>query len=38
MAELSREEAIDLLAWMAQVLVKATLAGWQQANRRRAGE
>jgi len=28
MAELSREEAIDLLAWMAQVLVKATLAGW----------
>lgn len=28
MAELSREEAIDLLAWLAQVLVKATLAGW----------
>jgi len=28
MAELSREEAVDLLAWMAQVLVKATLAGW----------
>ncbi len=28
MAELSREQAIDLLAWMAHVLVKATLAGW----------
>jgi AcrR family transcriptional regulator len=28
MADLSREEAIDLLAWMAQVLVKATLASW----------
>ena len=28
MAELSREEAVDLLAWMSQVLVKATLAGW----------
>jgi AcrR family transcriptional regulator len=28
MAGLSREQAIDLLAWMAQVLVKATLAGW----------
>jgi AcrR family transcriptional regulator len=28
MAELPREQAIDLLAWMAQVLVKATLAGW----------
>ena len=28
MAESSREEAVDLLAWMAQVLVKATLAGW----------
>ena len=28
MAGLSREEAIELLAWMAQVLVKATLAGW----------
>jgi AcrR family transcriptional regulator len=28
MAELSRDEAIDLLAWMAQALVKATLAGW----------
>jgi AcrR family transcriptional regulator len=27
-AELSREEAVDLLAWMAQVLVKSTLAGW----------
>lgn len=28
MADLPREQAIDLLAWMAQVLVKATLAGW----------
>jgi AcrR family transcriptional regulator len=28
MADLPPEEAIDLLAWMAQVLVKATLAGW----------
>ncbi|MDA8264182.1 MAG: TetR/AcrR family transcriptional regulator [Actinomycetota bacterium] len=28
MAGLPREQAIDLLAWMAQVLVKATLAGW----------
>jgi AcrR family transcriptional regulator len=28
MAELPREQATDLLAWMAQVLVKATLAGW----------
>ncbi len=28
MAELSREQAIDLLVWMAQVLIKATLAGW----------
>ncbi len=27
-AELSREEATELLAWMAQALVKATLAGW----------
>jgi AcrR family transcriptional regulator len=27
MADLPREEAIDLLAWMAQVLVEATLAG-----------
>jgi AcrR family transcriptional regulator len=27
MAELSRDEAIDLLGWMAQVLVNATLAG-----------
>jgi AcrR family transcriptional regulator len=27
MAELSRDEAIDLLAWMAQVLVEATVAG-----------
>lgn len=27
MAELSREEAIELLAWMAQVLVEATVAG-----------
>ncbi len=26
--ELSREEATELLAWMAQDLVKATLAGW----------
>jgi AcrR family transcriptional regulator len=25
---LPRDQAIDLLAWMAQVLVKATLAGW----------
>lgn len=28
MAELSREEAIEVMAWMAQVLVKATMAGW----------
>ncbi len=28
MADLPRDQAIDLLAWMAQVLVKATLAGW----------
>jgi len=28
LADLPRDEAIDLLAWMAQVLVKATLAGW----------
>ena len=28
MADLSRDQAIELLAWMAQVLVKATLAGW----------
>ena len=28
LADLPREQAIDLLAWMAQVLVKATLAGW----------
>ncbi len=28
MAGMSRDQAIDLLAWMAQVLVKATLAGW----------
>ena len=28
MAELPRKQAIELLAWMAQVLVKATLAGW----------
>ena len=27
MADLPREQAIDLLAWMAQVLVTATLAG-----------
>lgn len=27
-AELSRDQAIDLLAWMAEVLVKATLALW----------
>jgi AcrR family transcriptional regulator len=28
MAELPQEQATDLLAWMAKVLVKATLAGW----------
>ncbi len=28
MADLRQEQAVDLLAWMAQVLVKATLAGW----------
>jgi AcrR family transcriptional regulator len=28
MAELSRQEAIEVLTWMAQALVKATLAGW----------
>jgi len=28
MADLPREQAIDLLVWMAQVLVKATLADW----------
>ena len=28
MADLSQDQAIELLAWMAQVLVKATLAGW----------
>ena len=28
MAGLSPDQATDLLAWMAQVLVKATLAGW----------
>lgn len=28
LADLPREQAIDLLAWIAQVLVKATLAGW----------
>lgn len=28
MADLPRDEAIELLAWMAQVLVAATLAGW----------
>lgn len=28
MADLPREQGIDLLAWMAQVLVRATLAGW----------
>jgi AcrR family transcriptional regulator len=28
MADLPREQAIDLLAWMAQVLVRATLADW----------
>ncbi len=28
MAELPRDHAIDLLSWMAQALVKATLAGW----------
>ncbi len=28
MADLPREEAVDLLAWMAQVLVRATLTGW----------
>lgn len=28
MAGLSREQAIDLIAWMAQVLVRATVAGW----------
>jgi len=28
MANLPREQAIDLLAWMAQVLVRATLADW----------
>lgn len=28
MAELPRDQAIELLAWMAQVLVAATLAGW----------
>ena len=28
MADLRRDQAIDLLAWMAQVLVKATLTGW----------
>lgn len=28
MADLPQEEAIELLVWMAQVLVKATLAGW----------
>jgi AcrR family transcriptional regulator len=27
-AELRRDEAIEVLAWMAQTLVKATLAGW----------
>jgi AcrR family transcriptional regulator len=27
-ADLARDQAIDLLAWMAQVLVEATLAGW----------
>ncbi|MGA2307867.1 MAG: helix-turn-helix domain-containing protein [Acidimicrobiales bacterium] len=27
-AQLPRDQAIDLLAWMAQALVKATLAGW----------
>lgn len=28
MADLPRDEAIELLTWMAQVLVAATLAGW----------
>ncbi len=28
LAGLPRDQAIDLLAWMAQALVKATLAGW----------
>ncbi len=28
MANLSREQAIELLVWIAQVLVRATLAGW----------
>ena len=28
MADLPQEQAVELLAWMAQVLVKATLAGW----------
>jgi AcrR family transcriptional regulator len=28
MADLTRDEAIELLAWMAQVLVAATIAGW----------
>jgi AcrR family transcriptional regulator len=28
LADLPRDQAIDLLAWMAQALVKATLAGW----------
>ncbi len=28
MAELPRHQAIELLAWMAQALVRATLAGW----------
>jgi AcrR family transcriptional regulator len=28
MADLPRDQAVELLAWMAQALVKATLAGW----------
>jgi AcrR family transcriptional regulator len=28
MAQLSRDQAIELLAWMAQTLIAATLAGW----------
>ena len=28
MADLTRDDAVELLVWMAQVLVAATLAGW----------
>jgi hypothetical protein len=28
LADLPRDEAIELLAWMAQVLIAATVAGW----------